>query len=97
MRDSDSLVLDIGGEIGALVVHTSAEHAETEIEISPAGQPPGAHRTHNVVHARQGRHGIRYSAVFPQVLAGEYVIWRDATTPDATVTVQGGQVAEHHW
>lgn len=96
MRDNDSLVLDIGGDIGALVIHTGAGHAETEIEISPAGQP-GAHRTHNVVHVRQSRGGIRYSAVFPQVPAGDYVIWRDATTPDTTVTVQGGQVAEHHW
>ena len=91
----DSLVLDIGGHIGALVIHADAELAEIEIEISPAGQPD-AKRTHNVVHARRNRGGVRYSAVFPDVPAGDYVIWRDATTRDTTVTVHGGQVTEHH-
>jgi hypothetical protein len=92
---NDSLVLDIGGDIGALVIHADAELAEAEIEISPAGRT-GAKRTHNVVHARRSRLGVHYSAVFPDVPAGEYVIWRDATTPDTTVTVRGGEVTEHH-
>ena len=90
---NDSLVLDIGGDIGALVIHADAALAETEIEISPAGRPD-TKRTHNVVHARHNRNGIRYSAVFPDVPAGDYVIWRDATTQDTTVTVRGGQVTE---
>ncbi|HEX4703546.1 MAG TPA: hypothetical protein VH352_15570 [Pseudonocardiaceae bacterium] len=95
MNGSDSLVLDIGGDIGALVIHAGSDLLETQIEISPAASP-GGKRTHNVVHARRNPHGVRYSAVFPDVPAGDYVIWRNATTPDATVTVRGGQVTEHH-
>jgi hypothetical protein len=95
MNGSDSLVLNIGGDIGALVIHAGVDLLETEIEISPAGSP-AAKRTHNVVHARRNPRGVRYSAVFPDVPAGEYVIWRDATTQDTTVTVRGGQVTEHN-
>jgi hypothetical protein len=96
MHPQDSLVLDIGGHIGALVIHAGPDHVDTEIEISPAGQP-AAKRTHNVVHARHSRTGVRHSAVFPDVPAGDYVVWRDATTPDGTITVRGGEVTEHHW
>ncbi|HEV2781611.1 MAG TPA: hypothetical protein VGX25_19685 [Actinophytocola sp.] len=92
----DSLVLDIGGDIGALVIHTGPEHSETEIEISP-GRDGTVLRSHNVVHARHGRHGTSYSAVFPSVPAGEYTIWRRDDTPQGSVTILGGQVTEHHW
>lgn len=64
----DSLVLDIGGDIGALVIHTGPRMIETEIEISRDGSVA---RSHNVVHARRGLHGVSYSAVFPSVPAGE--------------------------
>ncbi len=35
-----SVMLDIGGDIGALVLHTSAEMLGVEIEISPTGTTP---------------------------------------------------------
>ncbi len=50
----DSLILDIGGTVGALVITTGPELAEEEIEIS-AGVDPTTRRTHNVVHPRRGR------------------------------------------
>lgn len=92
----DSLVLDIGGTIGALIIHAGPELAEQEIEISPEGADPSAHRTHNVVHARQLPSGVRYNAVFPSVPEGKYTVWRDATTVHGEVIVHGGQVAEYH-
>lgn len=90
----DSLVLDIGGDIGALVIHTGPELGEREIEISP-GTDRDAPRSHNVVHARRGPGTIAYTAVFPSVPAGDYTVWRDAHAPHATVTIHGGQVTEH--
>jgi hypothetical protein len=92
----DSLVLDIGADIGALVIHAGPDLSEVEIEISP-GHDAAAPRSHNVVHARHGRHGTAYSAVFPSVPAGDYTIWRPDGGPRARVRVHGGRVAEHHW
>jgi hypothetical protein len=92
----DSLILDIGGDIGALIIHAGREMSETEIEISP-GTNPSTHRSHNVVHARHGRRGMGYTAVFPSVPAGEYTIWHPKGAAKARVTVHGGQITEHHW
>jgi len=93
---SNNLVLDIGGDVGALLVYTGPDLDEAEIEISP-GQDPGAPRSHNQVHARihGGRTG--YTAVFPSVPAGDYTVWRPDGRAKASVTIHGGQVTEHHW
>ena len=88
---ADNLLLDIGGDTGALVIHTTADRDQAEIEISAAGS--GRARTHNVVRRRQAPAGASYAAVFPDVPAGEYVVWLDADTPAGTVTVHGGAVA----
>lgn len=50
---------------------------------------------HSVVHARRCRDGVRYSAVFPQLEAGDYTVWRDSSSPDGTVTIRGGQVTDY--
>jgi hypothetical protein len=42
---TDNLVLDIGGDTGALIIHTAAHRDQAEIEISPAG--PGRARARN--------------------------------------------------
>ena len=91
-----SLVLDIGADIGALIIHADPDLSEVEIEISP-GHDPATPRTHNVVHARHGRQGTAHSAVFPSVPAGDYTIWRPGGGPKARITVHGGQITEHHW
>jgi hypothetical protein len=93
---SDSLVLDIGGDVGALVIYADATLDEAEIEISP-GSDPDSPRSHNQVHARQNLHGIRYTAVFPAVSAGEYTVWRHGGEAQGRVTIRGGHVTEHHW
>jgi hypothetical protein len=87
----DNLLLDIGGDTGALIIHTAAHRDQVEIEISAVGT--GRPRTHNVVRRRQAAGGARYAAVFPDVPAGDYVVWRDDDTPAGTVTVRGGAVA----
>jgi hypothetical protein len=88
----DSLVLDIGGDIGALLLTAGPELAEAEIEISP-GLDPTAKRSHNVVHARRDRGAVAaYSAVFPRLAAGRYTVWNRDGSARAIVTVHGGQV-----
>jgi hypothetical protein len=90
----DSLVLDIGGDVGALVITTGPELAEEEIEISP-GMDPAERRSHNVVHARHNRDVVMaYAAVFPAVRAGDYTVWNQDGSPYAVITVHGGQVTQ---
>ena len=90
----DSLVLDIGGAVGALVIHAGADLAEQEIEISPVERPTP--KEHNVVHARRDRYRTAYTAVFPSVLEGDYTVWHRDGSPHAVVTIRGGEVTEHH-
>ena len=89
-----AVVLDIGGDVGALVLYTGAEDDAAEIDISP-GTDPAAPRSHNQVHPRRAPSGTVYSAVYPALAAGEYTLWRDTHTPEATITIRGGQITEH--
>lgn len=95
---SGSVVLELGAGIGALVLHTPPELDGAEIEISlvqPADDP--AKRTHSQVRRRLTPGGTRFAAVYPGLAAGDYIIWRDASTPAVTVTVDGGQVTTARW
>ena len=84
-----SVVLELGGDVGALVLMAPAALLGHEIEISTAG-----HRTHSLVRERVTASGTSYAAVYPGVPAGRYIIWRDSEgTPAGTVTVIGGEVA----
>ena len=99
---SGSVVLELGPGIGALVLHTPPELDGTEIEISRATLPDRegnvpAKRTHSQVRQRITAGGTKFAAVYPGLAAGEYTIWRDATTPAITVTVGGGQVTSAWW
>jgi hypothetical protein len=89
-----AVVLDFSGETGALILHTSAADDAAEIDISP-GTDPAAPRSHNQVHPRRTPAGTVYSAVYPSLTAGKYTLWRDEHTPEATITIRGGQVTEH--
>lgn len=92
---NDSLVLDIGGDIGALIIYTGDDLVDAEIDLSPAEDDTA--RFHNMVHPRHVGAEVLFTAVYPAISAGVYTIWRDATTPQATVTIRGGEVAEYRW
>lgn len=89
---SASVALDIGAGRGALVIYPHERFRGREIEISPVGG--GARRVHTGVHERATHAGSMLTAIFGSLAAGDYVIWEDATTAGATVTVAEGKVAE---
>ncbi|GFJ88575.1 phospholipase [Phytohabitans rumicis] len=91
-----TVVLDIGGNTGALVIVTGPEWHGHEIEISPKGQDPSV-RQHVAVRDRHVADGVRYTAVFPALPAGAYVIWRNETEEAGTVVVAGATVTEIEW
>ncbi len=103
------VVLDIGADIGALVLYAPPDLVGAEIEISltqaatqtrQATQRHADHapRTHALVRERQsGTAEPVYAAVYPGLAAGTYTIWRDTNTPAGATQVEGGQVTSWHW
>jgi hypothetical protein len=99
-----SVVLDLGGAIGALVLEAPAALSGREIEISlVAGAVGGVgagnqrRRTHSLVRERRTAAGTSYAAVYPGLPAGRYLIWRHADTPAGEVTIDGGTVTRFRW
>jgi hypothetical protein len=93
-----SVVLNLGENIGALILEADATLLGAEIEISRAdlgGEHARSHRTHSMVRERHTVPNPRYDAVYPDLQAGRYTIWRDADAPGATVTIVGGQITTH--
>jgi hypothetical protein len=89
-----SVVLDIGGDIGALILETDASRLGEEIEISavPQGGEAEPARTHSMVRERHTE-PVTYDAVYPDLHAGQYTVWLDQDTPAGTVTITGGEIA----
>jgi hypothetical protein len=107
---TEQVVLDIGGDIGALILYTKPEANGAEIEISPREHSHGhddhdhdhdhhhhVHRAHNQVHERNFNGRVFFAAVYPELQAGEYDLWGEGDTPVDHVTIVGGQVAELDW
>ena len=97
---SGSVVLDLGADTGALVLHAPPGLDGREIEISPSGDPsgdPSGPRTHSRVRQRRTAAQVQYAAVYPGLPAGEYIVWRDAATPALTITVTGGCITSARW
>ena len=97
---SGSVVLDLGPGTGALVLLAPPELDGAEIEISLVagdGVGQGIPRTHSRVRRRELPGRLQFAAVYPGLPAGDYVIWRDASTRAAVVTVAGASVTTARW
>ena len=91
-----TVIMELGADVGALILYTPADLDGEEIEISRDGDP-GSRRTHSRVRPRHMPGETRYAAVYPGLPAGRYTVWRDERSPAATVTVAGGQVSSCDW
>ena len=89
-----SAVLDIGEDVGALVIYTGPELRSREFEVSPKDRD--AYRVHTAVLERLVNGRSLFAALFLALPSGQYLIW--CKSPAANeVTVAGGQVAELDW
>lgn len=88
------VLLDIGDDVGALLVHLPAAMVGDEIEVARAGSAP----QHVAVIARRAGEQLAPTAVFPALAEGTYRLYRK---PDGPVrlhaTVVGGQITEARW
>jgi hypothetical protein len=94
-RHPESVVLEIGGDIGALIVHTDASMLGVEVEISPTGQDD--RRTHKDVLEREISGHPAYTAVFDGLREGTYTLWVGDVARARGVTVGGAAVAQLEW
>ena len=98
------VLLDIGGDVGALVVTMPPALEGCEVEIRPAGGEPGAdhprhgHVQHVAVVPRPVAGRVRHSVVFPELVAGTYELYRRPAGPvELRVRITGGRVTDAVW
>jgi hypothetical protein len=91
----DALMLDIGGDVGALVLHAPAELVDQEVEVSLIDQ--AGIRTHTVVHQMRLADGEVFAGVMPSLQAGVYTVWGLDDQPVGEVRITGGSVTEFTW
>jgi hypothetical protein len=89
-----SPVLDIGGEVGALLLTTGPERTGTEIEVR---RLDGGGHTHTAVHPRRTPAGLLHAALYPALLAGDYELLLDpeGTDTNPRITILGGVLTQH--
>ena len=88
-RHTEPVILDIGGDVGALVLYTSPALHGHEIEVAPLGSD--ARRVHSAVLERCVGDRVLYAAVYPELAAGDYEVCCSGS-PKFTIT--GGNVSE---
>ncbi|HEX7733790.1 MAG TPA: hypothetical protein VF458_02970 [Ktedonobacteraceae bacterium] len=88
-------VVDIGKEIGALIIYCQPQMRGRQIEVSLRGRE--WQRTHTDVLERQANQRPVFAALFLALVEGDYVIWGNSPDPIGEVTICGGQVAEINW
>jgi hypothetical protein len=94
-RHPEAVVLDIGADLGALIVHTDAGMLGVEVEISATGHDD--QRSHKDVLEREINGRPAYTAVFDKVREGSYTLWVDDVAHTRHVVVSGGSVSELDW
>ena len=106
-----SVLLDIGGDVGALIVTMPAEMEGVEVEIRPFGAPdlPGrehghghghghGHYPHVAVVLRPTSEGPVPSLVFPELVEGGYELYvKESHHVELVVDVTGGEVSTAQW
>ena len=88
-------VLDIGGDVGALVLYTGPAFLGREIEVSR--EDDDSNRVHTMIRERTVQGRLVQAGIFAELRSGRYRIWGgDPLLPDR-VSIAGGEVAEIDW
>jgi hypothetical protein len=89
------VALEIGGDVGAIVLMATQAMEGAELDITPVGEDD--RRSHVAVLSRPVGSNRVWAAVYPALPAGRYRIWDVAGVPTLEVEVRGGQVSEVTW
>ena len=82
-----SVVLDIGGDVGALMLRTPPSMDGDEIDLTPDDED--LPHTHSAVRERRLGSDVSYAAVYPSLRAGTYTVEHSGQQ----VTIVGGAVS----
>jgi hypothetical protein len=91
----EPVVLDIGGEIGALIVYAEEELLDTPVELSPADAD--GEKFHQHILERPMRSGTVYAAVFDKITEGRYTLWLHGEPRIRDFEIVGATVSEVDW
>lgn len=88
-------VLDIGEDVGALLIYCPPYLCGQQIDVSPCERL--WERIHTDVLERQAHGKPVFAALFLALAAGPYVIWGQHAMPAGEVIITGGRVSELNW
>jgi hypothetical protein len=91
----EHVVLELGDDLGALIVYADPELHGSEIEISR--QDDDGRRSHKDVLERSLDGRPTYAAVFDLLNQGAYTLWVGDTPRSRGVQVAGGRITELDW
>ncbi len=94
-KHPEFVVLDIGEELGALIIYADQAMHGREIEISPAGKDSA--RSHKEVLERREGDRPAFTAVFDALPTGTYTLWVDDRPRARNVNINGGAVVQLDW
>jgi hypothetical protein len=94
-KHPEFVVIDIGQDLGALIVHTHPTMHGVEIEISPTGDD--TRRSHKQVLERTIGGRPAFTAVFDGLASGSYTLWVDDQARARDVVVGACAIAELDW
>ena len=94
-RHPEYVVLDIGDEVGALIVYCDAGMHGVEIEVSPSGRDDV--RSHKQVLERSMGGRPAFTAVFDGLATGSYTLWVDDEPRTRDVYIHGSTIGELDW
>jgi hypothetical protein len=94
-KHPEFVVLDIGAQVGALIVHADPELHGVEVEISPTGED--GRRSHKEVLERAINGRPAFTAVFDHLPAGTYTLWTGGDPRARAIAISGGSIAELDW
>jgi hypothetical protein len=94
-KHPEFVVLELGDDVGALIVHTDHGMHGVEIEISPSSDDD--RRSHKEVLERNAGARPSFTAVFDGLRAGTYTLWVAGEARAREVRIEGGAVTQLDW
>jgi hypothetical protein len=94
-KHPEFVVLEIGEDLGALIVHTDADMHGVEIEISP--EHDHRDRSHKQVLERSVNGRPAFTAVFDGLGVGTYALWSEGRARARDIAIEAGAVARLDW
>lgn len=95
VEPSRAVMINVGSDTGALVLHSSAERAGIEVHVYPMSDP--SRRTHVWVLPREGRDGVVYAAIFPSLAIGDWAVLNEDGSVAMVVAVPPNKVTQAEW